>query len=54
VAPGSVVSELEPECDEMIFLATPELFYAVGSYYTDFSQTSDQEVIDLLGEGAEP
>ena len=49
VAPRSVVSELQPECDEMVFLAPPEPFYAVGPYYADFSQTSDQEVIDLLG-----
>lgn len=49
VAPRSVVSELQPECDEMVFLATPEPFYAVGPYYADFSQTSDTEVIDLLG-----
>ena len=45
----SVISELEPECDKIIFLATPEHFYAVGSLHTDFSQTSDQEVIDLFG-----
>ena len=33
----------------MVFLATPEPFYAVGLYYADFSQTSDEEVIELLG-----
>jgi predicted phosphoribosyltransferase len=26
----------------------PEPFYAVGAYYRDFTQTSDQEVMDLL------
>ena len=28
---------------------TPEPFYAVGLYYADFGQTSDAEVIELLG-----
>ncbi len=50
VAPRSVVGELEAECDEMVFLATPEPFYAVGVYYDDFSQTTDEEVIELLRE----
>jgi hypothetical protein len=49
VAPRSIISELKAECDEMVFLATPEPFYAVGLYYADYSQTSDQEVIELLG-----
>ena len=49
VAPRSIISELKAECDEMVFLATPEPFYAVGLYYADFSQTSDEEVIELLG-----
>ena len=31
-------------------LATPEPFYAVGLYYTDFAQTTDEEVIDLLAQ----
>jgi hypothetical protein len=33
----------------MVFLATPKLFYAVGLYCADFSQTSDEEVMELLG-----
>ena len=49
VAPRSVIEELKAECDEMVFLATPEPFHAVGLYYADFSQTSDEEVIELLG-----
>ena len=35
--------------DEVICLATPERFFAVGQWYTDFTQTSDDEVIELLG-----
>jgi hypothetical protein len=49
VAPRTVIEDLEADCDEMVFLATPEPFYAVGLYYADFSQTSDEEVIELLG-----
>lgn len=39
---------LESECDELICLVTPEPFYAVGAYYEDFSQTTDEEVRHLL------
>ena len=48
VAPPSSIAELAAECDEVVTLATPEPFYAVGLYYTDFAQTTDEEVIDLL------
>jgi predicted phosphoribosyltransferase len=45
----SVISELEAECDEMGLSCDAEPFYAVGPYCPDFSETSDQEVIALLG-----
>jgi putative phosphoribosyl transferase len=34
--------------DELVALMTPELFYGVGEWYEDFSQTRDAEVTDLL------
>ena len=34
--------------DEIICLATPELLHSIGQYYKDFSQTSDQQVCQLL------
>ena len=34
--------------DEVVCLSTPEPFDAVGRWYDDFSQTSDEEVIELL------
>jgi putative phosphoribosyl transferase len=40
--------ELEQEADETICAITPEFFQAVGQYYEDFSQTSDEEVRELL------
>lgn len=50
VAPPSVLAELGPECDEVICLETYEPFGAVGAFYRDFSQTSDDEVISKLAE----
>ncbi len=40
--------ELEQEADETICAIAPEFFQAVGQYYEDFSQTSDEEVRELL------
>jgi putative phosphoribosyl transferase len=41
-------SELEALADEVICLETPENFSAVGLWYRDFSQVTDEEVNDLL------
>jgi predicted phosphoribosyltransferase len=48
VAPRSTVRELEPLADAVVCVATPEPFYAVGMFYKDFEQTSDDEVRNLL------
>jgi predicted phosphoribosyltransferase len=40
--------KLTSEADEVICLATPEPFYAVGLWYENFTQTTDEEVIQLL------
>ncbi len=48
VAPADSLAELAPECDEIICLARPDPFYAVGAYYAVFDQTSDDEVVRLL------
>jgi len=50
VAPADSLEELASECDDIICLATPEPFFAVGPHYRDFTQTEDEEVIRLLGE----
>jgi putative phosphoribosyl transferase len=52
VAPSDVQASLAPECDEIICLATPQPFYAVGAHYADFTQTSDEEVKRLLAASA--
>jgi len=50
VAPPEVINRLKREVDEVVCLKSPEEFYAVGQFYEDFRQTTDQEVIALLDE----
>ena len=44
----STVREMRPDVDELVAVMTPADFAGVGQWYEDFSQTSDQEVRDLL------
>jgi len=53
VAPADTVKALRAEVDELVYLETPDPFYAVGLHYRDFHQVSDAEVIGLLGQMAE-
>ena len=48
VAPRDTLEELSDQCDEIICLYTPTPFGAVGSFYRDFGQTGDSEVISLM------
>lgn len=48
VGPPSTIRELEKMADKVICLYTPEVFYAIGEFYGDFSQTTDEEVKELL------
>ncbi len=48
VGPAETMRRLARECDQLIMLATPEPFWAVGRFYAQFGQTSDEEVIALL------
>jgi putative phosphoribosyl transferase len=48
VAPRESIQALRAEADDVVCLATPEPFYAVGTHYDDFVQTEDREVIELL------
>ena len=45
---------LKNEADEVICAITPEPFHAVGLWYDDFSQTSDEEVRELLARSSAP
>src|SRR5438445_3902544 len=53
VGPPDTRHELEERADETICLSTPEFFQAVGQYYEDFSQTSDEDVRELLSQAAQ-
>lgn len=48
VAPTESLPELQQEADDVVCLEDHEMFGAIGYYYADFRQTSDQEVIDTL------
>lgn len=48
VGPVDVITSLAENADEVVCLYAPEPFYAVGLWYADFTQTTDEEVIDLL------
>jgi putative phosphoribosyl transferase len=48
VSASSTCEEFRSVVDEIICAFTPEPFYGVGSWYRDFSPTSDAEVIHLL------
>jgi len=48
VAAASTCQEFRQEVDQIICATTPEPFYGVGQWYEDFSQTTDEEVRDLL------
>jgi putative phosphoribosyl transferase len=41
-------------CDQVVCLATPDPFYAVGAHYADFTQTTDAEVVEALGAAGVP
>jgi putative phosphoribosyl transferase len=51
VAPREAVARLSKEADEVVVVATPEPFFAVGQWYGRFPQTSDREVVELLERG---
>jgi putative phosphoribosyl transferase len=45
------IQMLSAAADQVVCLATPEPFWAVGRFFIDWSQTSDEEVIALLRQG---
>jgi erythromycin esterase-like protein/predicted phosphoribosyltransferase len=47
-APESTCRELAALADEVVCATTPSPFFAVGNSYWDFTQTTDEEVRDLL------
>ncbi|WP_438014973.1 phosphoribosyltransferase family protein [Sorangium sp. So ce315] len=59
VASPRTLDSLRPEVDEVVCLAADPHLFAIGAYYRDFSQTTDDDVVELLerarggGAGAE-
>jgi predicted phosphoribosyltransferase len=48
VAADHTCDEFRADVDEVVCAFTPEPFYAVGLWYENFEQTSDEEVRELL------
>jgi putative phosphoribosyl transferase len=53
VMPQESVDKIKAAVDELVVLETPSPFYAVGMFYKNFPQTSDEEVIKLLKKAKE-
>ncbi len=54
VAPTSTLGQLRHEVDEIVCLEDHEPFAAIGMFYRDFRQVSDEEVVDLLARHRAP
>lgn len=48
VAPAETLTVLQDEVDDIICLATPEPFFAIGAHYADFRQVPDDQVVAML------
>ena len=52
VAPRDIAAVLRSMVDELVVLATPRYFRAVGAFYDDFAQVSDDDVVEALRRAA--
>jgi putative phosphoribosyl transferase len=50
VASPEVCEQFRAEVDDIVCVSTPDPFYAVGYWYQDFAQTTDEEVRELLSQ----
>jgi putative phosphoribosyl transferase len=48
VGPVETIREVSTRVDELVVLATPDPFWAVGNHYVDFTQVSDHDVVEYL------
>jgi len=51
VAPPETVERLRAEADDIVCLATPAVFFAIGGFFADFSQVPDEDVMRALAAG---
>jgi predicted phosphoribosyltransferase len=54
VAPPETLKKIRGKADRIVCLSSPENFYAVGQFYMDFPQVTDEEVIACLAGDAQP
>lgn len=54
VASAEALRLIRQEADEVVCLETPEILYAIGYHFRDFSQVSDDEVVATLREARRP
>ena len=54
VAPADTLRQLRREVDDIVCLEAHDLFDAIGTYYADFTQVRDEEVVRLLNESPRP
>jgi putative phosphoribosyl transferase len=54
VGPQETIDELARMADEIVVLSSPSPFFAVGAFYRNFEQTSDQDVQALLRKAGDP
>ncbi|EQD24993.1 MAG: hypothetical protein D084_Lepto4C00289G0005 [Leptospirillum sp. Group IV 'UBA BS'] len=52
VASSETVEKVRPYADEVVCLETPEFFHAVGEFYSNFPQVSDEEVEAIVTRAA--
>jgi putative phosphoribosyl transferase len=48
VGPAETIAKLSKEADRVICLETPEPFFAIGQFYSEFDQVEDEEVRRIL------
>jgi hypothetical protein len=51
VAPAQSITTIEAEADEVVCLYAPTDFYAVGQFFDDFSEVTDEMVVTALSAG---
>ncbi|GAA1016281.1 hypothetical protein Aple_020740 [Acrocarpospora pleiomorpha] len=52
VGPPDTIASLRKDADEVICLETPTHFHAIGSWYVNFAQNSDEQVVGFLRRAA--
>ena len=48
MAPGEILTQLKQVAEEVIVLDTPDPFIAIGRFYEDFDQVSDNQVKEIM------